>query len=240
VLEVDTPMLSASATVDPNIDSFVTHSGRWLQTSPEFAMKRLLAAGSGQFIRLRGYFDWKSRTPAQSEFTLLEWYRQGGTYRQLMEEVQQLLIEAGIGSEQFLIDHLSRCFQAARRPRSVTASPEPNCCKPVPMHRTAPQPSEAAPDAQRDFWLDLLMSAVSGHAWPHRAAIPVRFPASQAALARRAPGPSAGCRTLRTVLERLEAGPTALRIDRCGEQRPPLRVGQQRRGARRQLVPPYE
>ncbi len=45
VLEVETPILSAHATVDRYIDSFSTRDGQWLQTSPEFPMKRLLAAG---------------------------------------------------------------------------------------------------------------------------------------------------------------------------------------------------
>ena len=46
VLEVDTPVLSAHGTVDVHIDSLRAADGRWLHTTPEFAMKRLLAAGS--------------------------------------------------------------------------------------------------------------------------------------------------------------------------------------------------
>ena len=52
VLEVETPILSQAATVERQIDSFRTTDGRWLATSPEFAMKRLLAAGSGPIFQL--------------------------------------------------------------------------------------------------------------------------------------------------------------------------------------------
>src|SRR5690242_6338520 len=56
VMEVDTPILSAGATVDFHIESEHTSAGRWLRTSPEFAMKRLLAAGSGPIYELSHVF----------------------------------------------------------------------------------------------------------------------------------------------------------------------------------------
>ncbi|MDX1454502.1 MAG: EF-P lysine aminoacylase EpmA [Gammaproteobacteria bacterium] len=97
VLEVETPMLSRAATTDPQLASNrVELPGEstpfYLHTSPEFFMKRLLAAGSGDIWQLgkvfRGAEQGRMHNP---EFTLLEWYRQGFDDRRLMDEVAELL-----------------------------------------------------------------------------------------------------------------------------------------------------
>jgi len=116
VLEVETPYLSAAATTDPYIDSFVisghtdslpdststditstdstvARNFHYLHTSPEMPMKRLLAAGSGSIYQLckvfrrgeQGHFH-------NAEFTMLEWYRPGMAYKQLMDELGQLVL----------------------------------------------------------------------------------------------------------------------------------------------------
>src|SRR5262245_38576395 len=87
VLEVDTPMLSAHATVDRHIESYASE-GRWLHTSPEFAMKRLLAAGSGPIYQVCHVFRREeSGRHHNPEFTMLEWYRPGYDHHRLMDEV---------------------------------------------------------------------------------------------------------------------------------------------------------
>lgn len=103
VMEVDTPALSAAATTDPAIHSLATtwhgpgsNGGRrcYLQTSPEFPMKRLLAAGSGDIYQLCKVFRDEERGDLHSpEFSLLEWYRCGFDHLDLMDEVEQLLTE---------------------------------------------------------------------------------------------------------------------------------------------------
>lgn len=90
-MEVETPYLSRGATTDPMIDSFSVageNGERYLHTSPEFAMKRLLAAGSGDIYQVchvfRGGEQGRFHNP---EFTLLEWYRLGWDDKQLATEV---------------------------------------------------------------------------------------------------------------------------------------------------------
>jgi len=101
VLEVETAMLSAAATPAPHLDSFTVDyrgphappSGRlYLHTSPEFPMKRLLAAGSGSIYQLcRVFRDGEAGARHNPEFTLLEWYRVGFELPRLIDEVERLL-----------------------------------------------------------------------------------------------------------------------------------------------------
>ena len=96
VLEVDTPLLLPSANPDPNIQSLsleIDGTTAWLQTSPEFAMKRLLAAESGPIFQIAHAFRaGESGRRHNLEFALLEWYRVDYDYRQLMDEIELLLL----------------------------------------------------------------------------------------------------------------------------------------------------
>jgi elongation factor P--(R)-beta-lysine ligase len=97
VLEVETPILSAAGNTDPNIESFSTaFSGhvdagareRWLRTSPEFPLKRLLAAGIGDCYELgRVFRNGEAGGRHNPEFSMLEWYRVGWDHRRLMGEL---------------------------------------------------------------------------------------------------------------------------------------------------------
>lgn len=94
VLEVETPAISQAANTDPYIESFqvlAQHQNRYLHTSPEYAMKRLLAAGSGDIYQIcKVWRDEPSATQHNAEFTMLEYYRIGFTLEQLMQEVDVL------------------------------------------------------------------------------------------------------------------------------------------------------
>ncbi len=106
VLEVETPHLSQSAATDPNMHSLTLALRRpdadvtlrcYLHTSPEFPMKRLLAAGSGPIYQIcRVYRGEESGRIHNPEFSLLEWYRPGFDHLRLMDEVTELLQGLGI------------------------------------------------------------------------------------------------------------------------------------------------
>src|SRR5580692_8719432 len=97
VLEVETAILSAAAVSDPQIESLATQiaglPGRsYLCSSPEYAMKRLLAAGSGDIYQICKVFrDAERGRWHNPEFTLIEWYRLGFDDAQLMAEVEALI-----------------------------------------------------------------------------------------------------------------------------------------------------
>ena len=100
VVEVETPVLSRGGNTEPNIAPFsLEFSGRtegaprarWLRTSPEHALKRLLAAGVGDCYELgRVFRDGEAGGRHNPEFTMLEWYRVGWDHRRLAEETAEL------------------------------------------------------------------------------------------------------------------------------------------------------
>ncbi|MDB6084978.1 MAG: lysyl-tRNA synthetase-like protein GenX, partial [Gammaproteobacteria bacterium] len=99
VLEVETPILSAAAVSDPQIESLRTHvaglaGGFYLSTSPEYPMKRLLASGSGDIYQVCKVFrDAERGRWHNPEFTMIEWYRLGLDDAALMTEVESLAAE---------------------------------------------------------------------------------------------------------------------------------------------------
>lgn len=103
ITEVDTPILSHFGISDPYIESMTINSVSekevplFLHTSPEFCMKRLLAAGSGDIYQIAHVFrNEESGKRHNTEFTMLEWYRVGFDYHRLIDEVGELLINIGL------------------------------------------------------------------------------------------------------------------------------------------------
>ena len=104
ILEIETPLLSSATATDVHLTSLTTKLSNliesktyFLQTSPEFAMKRLLANDVGPIFQICKAFRGDSPTSLHNpEFSILEWYRPGFTMEKLMDEVADL-IEATIG-----------------------------------------------------------------------------------------------------------------------------------------------
>ncbi len=197
VLEVDTPALSRATSTDPALESFCTvyngpgaaGSRLYLHTSPEFPMKRLLAAGSGSIYQLCKVFrDGEFGTRHNPEFTLLEWYRTGFDYLDLMDEVEQLLttVLAGIAPPDSVHHWTYRQLfleYAGIDPFTISSGELRDL-----LLTRYDISCEALSSDDLDSWLDLVMTHVIE---PRMGAglIFVRdYPASQAALARLRPG----------------------------------------------------
>ncbi len=183
VLEVETPLLSRAAVSNPALASLQTTIGgqpHYLHTSPEFAMKRLLAAGWGDIYQICKVFrDGERGRRHNPEFTMLEWYRVGWNDRQLQDEVIELL--QTLAGEPLGIERLT--YADAFRD---TLGIDPLRATPRTLAQLARQ-RRLAPDAHlpRDAWLDLLFSTKVAPSFPaNRLTLITHYPASQAALAR--------------------------------------------------------
>ena len=187
VLEVDTPAVVNVPVTDVHVHSaevrFPDAPGRfYLHTSPEFAMKRLLASGSGDIYQVchvaRGLERGRQHN---AEFTLIEWYRLGYSLEQLMDEVEALAravlgpVATSMVSERI---SYSQSFQTSLGLDPLTASLDE-------LRAVAKREGFDQPAAERDELLEFLMSAKIGPTLGRNALTFIhRYPASQAALAR--------------------------------------------------------
>jgi lysyl-tRNA synthetase class 2 len=186
VMEVETPLTSAAGNTDPEIQSIRTDTGAYLRTSPEFPLKRLLANGSGDIYELgRVFRAGESGRSHNPEFTMLEWYREGISYHQLMDEVALLVKHCGRGKfDQWPVEKLSyrELFQRYLELDPFTADSHALCA-------VARQHGIDDIDLGRRQRLDLLLSLVIQPALPDECLTFVcDFPSDQAALARIRPG----------------------------------------------------
>lgn len=184
LLEVTTPLLCTTTATDPQLASFVVTEGeplpRFLQTSPELAMKRLLAAGSGPIYQIAKAFRQHERGARHNpEFHLLEWYRPGFLLEQLMDEVAELVAEL-TGRH-----HFERLSYRALFARHLDL--DPFVTPTEELEHTARRQIDLGPTVagDRQFWLDLLLTHLIE---PRLVSIPALFihdyPPEQAALAR--------------------------------------------------------
>ena len=191
VLEVETPILSGAGNTEPNIDSFSTaFSGhvdagareRWLRTSPEHAMKRLLAAGVGDCYELgRVFRNGEAGQRHNPEFTMLEWYRVGWDHRRLMDETREF-VSAALA----LAGRAGEIAQYTYRELFISQLGIDPFTDPVDSLRAALGGVRIDHEGlDRDDWLDLLITHRLQPTFARdRITIVHDFPASQCALAR--------------------------------------------------------
>ena len=181
VLEVETPLLSQAPVADPNITPMQAGQ-RWLHTSPEYAMKRMLCAGYGDIYQICKVFrEGEAGKRHNPEFTMLEWYRVGWTHRQLMDEVAELL--QLLLAERF--NTLPCLHLTYAQALQHYAQLDVHHCSDQDIAQRGQELANADLDLDRNGWLDVIMSHQVEQALPHNTLVFIdEFPASQAALAK--------------------------------------------------------
>jgi len=189
VLEVETPLLSHATVTDPHIMSIAAPFKEmgsakeevcYLQTSPEYAMKRLLAAGAGPIFQItKSFRQGEVGRLHNPEFSMLEWYRPGFDHHALMDEMDELL-HVVLQLSPAMRMSVAQVYQhyLAIDPHGATVAELKAC---------AAQHIEQLPAMQDDknSWLDLLfMDCIEPHLGQDAPFFLYDFPASQAALAR--------------------------------------------------------
>lgn len=186
VMEVETPLLCQTSVTDPYIQSIAVSlkteaeaKPYFLQTSPEYAMKRLLAAGSGSIYQIcKAFRREESGRWHQPEFTMIEWYRLGFDHHQLMDEMDdllQLILHTATAERQSYYQVFSHYLHIDAAQASIE---ELAAC-------ARDHGLDVAGHHDRDTWLTLLLShCIEPHLGEEKPFFLYDFPASQAALAR--------------------------------------------------------
>ena len=230
LLEVETPIASGAAITDPALESLSTRrhgpgiaadgEPLWLQTSPEFPMKRLLAAGSGPIWQLCKVFrDGERGRRHHPEFTLLEWYRPGWGYGELMDELA-VLVRTLLGREDLRETHIT--YRTLFRehlgldPWQADATELAACALSLGIS------GADALDLDRDGWLDLLLThRLEPELGRDGICFLTDYPPSQAALARlrREPDGTRVAERLELYMDGLELANGFAELTDASEQR---------------------
>ena len=185
VLEVETPLLSSATVTDAYIQSIPAMAGKYyLQTSPEYAMKRLLAANSGPIYQITKAFRHEEVGRFHNpEFSMLEWYRLGFDHHHLMAEVAELLnlvLQTPPPEKQTYAEVFMAFLNVD--PHGATLEELATCAK----KKNIAVQSDVT---DRDTWLQILLNhCIEPHLGNDKPFFLYDFPASQAALAKVRPG----------------------------------------------------
>ena len=225
ILEVETPLLSQATVTSKYLHSFQSDyclanpeqkQTLYLQTSPEFAMKRLLAADSGPIYQLCKAFrnQGESGRHHNPEFTILEWYRPGFNHHELMDEVEALLkkILACPAAQRFTYCEIFQQFLHID-PHQASITQLKQTATHFKLH------TENLALMERDDWLDLLMTHLIEPNLPPHPVFIYDFPASQAALARIRPGNPAVAERFEVYVQGLELANGFHELSSSSEQR---------------------
>jgi len=186
VLEVETPIISNAAITDPQIESLSSRyqqKNYYLHTSPEFYMKRLLAAGSGDIFQFAKVFrDDENGRFHNPEFSLLEWYRIGFDHHQLMDELQSL-ISCLMPEEKIPFQRISYQQAFIKALKIDPFDTDVNALKQSAKKHNIETPQGMGDE--KDIWLDWLMvEKIAAGFSKNSFTFLYDYPASQASLAR--------------------------------------------------------
>jgi lysyl-tRNA synthetase class 2 len=206
--EVETPALQVSPGLEPHLVAFTTElvepgegrAVRHLNTSPEFAMKKLLVAGVPRLFQLARVFRNGERSRLHHpEFTMLEWYRAGASYRDLMADCEALL--AGV-ADRYIWEgreadpaapwtyvSVAEAFERWAGIDLLATAPDP-ANPSLPLLADAARPTGIAPhegDAWEDLFFRIFLERIEPHLGIGAPAILYDYPISMAALARPKP-----------------------------------------------------
>lgn len=224
VVEVETPLLSRAAVTDVHLESVpadVAGLGRmYLHTSPEYPMKRLLAAGLGDCYQVcRVFRDGERGARHNPEFTMIEWYRLGFDAHRLMEDVEVLVRRTLAGLRE--LPAAERVTY--RKAVSEIGGADPMVASADELASALWRHGVSIPPADRhdrDALLDLLVSTVVGPRLGHERPVFVHdYPASQAALARIRPADFPVAERFELYLDGLELANGFHELADPGEQR---------------------
>ncbi len=246
VLEVETPALSPAGVTDPAIVSVAAtvmslgSAPHYLQTSPEFAMKRLLAAGSGDIYQLcRVFRDDELGRWHQPEFTMLEWYRVGWDENKLMGEVAEL-VDAVVSTA---VPGTSIRNVRVRYADALHAAlgAGPDAATPEIERRLAAQGVDVPQGLAHDAVLDLAFATrVVASFDPAALTFVYDYPASQAALARVKPGSPAVAARFEAFSGGIELANGFHELTDAREQRRRFEVERARRLLEKKPAPPLD
>ena len=243
VLEVETPILSGGAVTDPQIESLATQvagikAPAYLCTSPEFAMKRLMAAGSGDIYQIGKVFrDAERGRWHNPEFTLIEWYRLEFDDAALMAEVEALI---GCLLAPHRLEPAERLTYSAALQRH--AGVDAHGASDADLTEAARRHGiDCRAELDRDAKLDLLMGLVVGpRLGVERPCFICDYPASQASLARLKPGLPPVAARFELYLNGVELANGFHELANAGEQRARFTQDLALRRVRGQVEPPLD
>ncbi len=244
VLAVDTPALSQYAVTDTNIESLAVsaRNGReyFLHTSPEFCMKRLLAAGYPDIYSIcRVFRDGEAGQRHAPEFTMVEWYRLGFELAEIVDDTTRFIATcldlptlansvvrfdfadvfrefAGIDVTDASLDDLAKCCGADERLR-------------------------AAIGTDKDAWLDLILATIVAPQFvPDQLTVVQHYPASQAALARLCPDDPRFADRFEVFCGSIELANGYVELTDAGEQRRRMDSDLKKRTDSGQAEPPWD
>jgi elongation factor P--(R)-beta-lysine ligase len=244
VLEVETPILSSAGVSDPQIESLATQiagiPGRaYLCPSPEYAMKRLLAAGSGDIFQICKVFrDAERGRWHNPEFTMIEWYRLGFDDAALMDEVETLI--GGLLAPARTLGAAERLSYSAALQRhagvDAFSATDAELLQAAASHGVV---CDARLD--RDAKLDLLMGLIVGpKLGRENPCFICDYPASQASLARLKPGMPRVAARFELYLDGLELANGFHELVQPREQRARFVADLEIRRGRGQVQPPLD